>query len=133
MQLYQTGSDVPKDISCVYYAVGYCVDRGQPMTTGNFGYICKVGMSSNPFNRNKTLQYTHIIHCFNLSEYGLILEKEREFVEKYIQAKLVKYKIATPDPWGGDHFYFNNLTVHHQILKHFDEWAAEAVAMYQSL
>ena len=133
MILYQTGSDIPKDISCVYYAITYSVDRQTPLANSRYGYMFKVGMSSNPFNRNKTLKYTHIIHCFDIGQYGLTLEKEREFVEKYIQAKIVKHKIAVPDVFGGDHFMFNNLATHEYMLEHFDNWALEAIQLYQML
>jgi hypothetical protein len=130
MVIYQHGYDIPKDISCVYYAVAHSVEKQTPF---NGRYLCKVGMSSNPFNRNKTLKYTHIIHCFDIGKYGLYLEKEREFVEKYIQAKIVKHKIAMPDVWGGDHFSFTSLSTHEYLLKHFDAWALEAIKMYKAI
>ena len=133
MTLYQTGSDIPKNISCVYYAINYAVERKIPTPNSLYGYMFKVGMSGNPFNRNKTLQYTHIVHCFDIGEYGLTVEKEREFVEKYIQAKIVKHKLAVPDIMGGDHFMFNDLWVHDYMLEHFDQWAIEAINLYNNL
>lgn len=133
MILYQHGCDVPKDISCVYYATDYCIERKTPSPIRNYGYMFKIGQSSNPFNRNKSLKYTHIIYCFDVGKYGLVHEKEREFVEKFIQAKIVKYKIATSDCYGGDHFFFNDLAIHDYMLRHFDEWALEGVKAYKAL
>lgn len=132
MELYKTGAEVPKDISCVYYAVAWSVDRGKLVAPID-RFWCKIGMSSNPFNRNKTLKYTHIIHCFNLGEYGLTTEKQREFVERYIQAKIEKHRIAAPDVMGGDHFSFLSMSTHEFILEHFDGWALEAIKIYKKL
>lgn len=128
--IYTKGDEVPHNISCVYYAVSYSLERGEH---DYLGFLVKIGMSSNPFNRNKTLKYTHIIHCFDLTPYKLTSEKQREFVEKYIQAKIEKFEIGKPDPQGGDHFYLPDLYSHEYILRNFDDWAKQAIVAYHRI